>query len=418
MDSKLRIWRWRVFAATWMSYAGFYFCRKPFYITKAALSEELGWEPSTLGLIGTCYLVAYAVGQFLAGWAGTRLGPRLVLLMGMAISIAANLAFGFTNSWATFAAFMTINGLAQATGWSNNVGSLAPWFKRRERGTVMGFWATNFQVGGVLANALAAWVLGQWGFRWSFWTGSIVLMAVWAFFVFNQRNKPQDVGLAPLEDEEEEETASAATASGNTGLGWSRDTTINILVVGLFYFFVKFIRYALWSWAPFLLYRDYGMDMDEAGFLSTAFDLAGIVGVIAVGLLSDKVFKGRRAKVSFIFILGMAASCLLLYTLGPASLLLFGLSIGLVGFTLYGPDALMSGAGAIDAGSLRGAALAAGIINGMGSMGSVLQELMLGRLLDSGGAGQVFATLLVSALLAAACLGALLWRNSIGKADL
>ena len=36
----------------------------------------------------------------------------------------------------------------------------------------------------------------------------------------------------------------------------------------------------------------------------------------------------------------------------------------------------MSGAGAIDVGSLRGAALAAGVINGMGAIGAVLQELM------------------------------------------
>ena len=80
MDPEMRQWRRRVFAATWLSYAGYYFCRKPFFIAKPALSEELGWDPAMLGYIGTAYLVAYTVGQFIAGAAGNKWGPRLLLL--------------------------------------------------------------------------------------------------------------------------------------------------------------------------------------------------------------------------------------------------------------------------------------------------------------------------------------------------
>ena len=64
-----RQWRRRVFAATWLSYAGYYFCRKPFFIAKPALSEELGWDPVMLGYIGTAYLIAYTLGQFVSGLA-------------------------------------------------------------------------------------------------------------------------------------------------------------------------------------------------------------------------------------------------------------------------------------------------------------------------------------------------------------
>ena len=421
IDPQVRQWRRRVFAATWLSYAGFYFCRKPFFIAKRALSEELGWDPATLGYIGTAYLVAYTVGQFIAGAAGNKWGPRLLLLSGMAVSILANLGFGLTNSSGTFMALMVINGLAQATGWSGNVGAMAPWFRRAERGTVMGVWATNYQVGGVLANTLAAWILGRWGFEGSFFAGSAVLLAVWGFFLFNQRDKPEDLGLPPIADDEDERAASGEEISSSAPVptGWSRQIWTNVLLVGVFYFFVKFIRYSLWSWSPLLLRRDFGLDLDDAGYLSTAFDLAGIVGVIAAGWLSDKMFAGRRARISFLFILGMAASCLLLYLLGPSSLILFGISIALVGFFLYGPDALMTGAGAIEVGSLRSATLAAGIINGMGAVGSVAQELLLGRLLGEGeGVAEVFALLLGSSVGAALALSVLLWRGRRGEADL
>jgi sugar phosphate permease len=416
MDPAQKTWRWRVFAATWLSYAGFYFCRKPFFIVKASLGEELGWDPSALAFIGTGYLVAYTIGQFLAGAAGDRWGPRLVLLVGMAVSIGASLVFGLTNSWGMFAAFMVVNGLAQATGWSNNVGTMATWFHRRERGTVMGVWATNFQVGGVAANGLAAWVLGNMGFRESFFAGSLVLLAVWLFFLFNQRNQPEDLGLEPICAPGDEQVAAAVDEGVR---GWSAAIVTNVLLMGVFYFFVKFIRYALWSWAPYLLYKNYGLEGDEAGYLSTIFDVAGIGGVVVAGVLSDRVFRGRRTMVSFLFIVGMAISCLMLYALGPTSLLLFSVSIGLVGFTLYGPDALMSGAGAIDVGSRRSAVMAAGIINGMGSVGSIVQELVFGRMFDaSADVGPMFAVLLGSSVLAALCLGLLLVRNRLGRADL
>jgi len=190
---------------------------------------------------------------------------------------------------------------------------------------------------------------------------------------------------------------------------------INMLIVGVFYFFVKFIRYAIWSWAPYLLQKNYGLAGDDAGYVSVVFDLAGVAGVIVCGWLSDRVFKGKRAIVSFIFILGMAASCLLLYVVGQVNVEFFALSMGLIGFSLYGPDALMTGAGAIDVGSAKRATMAAGVINGMGSCGAELQELVLGSILKDGSTGLVFATLLLSAGAAAGCLLVLLIRGRLGK---
>jgi OPA family glycerol-3-phosphate transporter-like MFS transporter len=342
--------------------------------------------------------------------------------------------FGFANSWWTFAAFLALNGLAQSSGWSGNVATMSAWFHRKERGRVMGFWATNFQVGGVVANAVAAWALGEWGFRWSFLTGSVLLLGAWAFFAFNQRNSPADVGLPPLEDPDAVEVSPAPSgAQGSTqggapaGSAPSRPEAaqlpmaiaINIGLMGVFYFFVKFIRYAIWSWAPLLLKENYGIASDDAGYLSTTFDVCGIFGVIALGWISDKVFAGRRAKASFFFLLGMVASCVMLYVLGPTSIVLFAVSLGLIGFCLYGPDAIMTSAGAMDVtGRWRGAAVAAGVINGMGSIGSMVQELLLPKVLKGQGVGAVFAVMLASSVCACFCLALLLWRNKRGQADI
>jgi sugar phosphate permease len=134
--------------------------------------------------------------------------------------------------------------------------------------------------------------------------------------------------------------------------------------------------------------------------------------------MSDRLFDNRRASVALLFIIGMAVSCGLLYTVGTTGAFMFAVSLGLIGFTLYGPDALMTGAGAIDVGSARRATMAAGVINGMGSVGSVMQEFVLGTVLAEGSSSMVFAILLGAAVAAAVMLGLLLLRRRRGLASL
>lgn len=409
-NTLLRQWRLRVFVATWLCYAGYYFCRRPFYVLKSQLADDLGFTTSTLGVIGAIYLVSYAVAQFAAGALGNRFGPRLMLLTGMAVSMAANIGFGVASSSAAFFLLMAVNGAAQATGWSAGVGTMACWFNRQERGRVMGVWATNFQAGGVAANLATSFLVGHTDWRTALFASVAVLGAVWLVVLTNQRNRPEDLGLPTVRDHGEAPVADDGT------LGWTRDATINVTLVGVYYFFLKLIRYALWSWVPFVLARNYHLEGSDAGYISTLFDVCGIPGVIVTGWLSDRVFKARRAGISLLMTLAMTASCLLLYSAGQVSVSVFGVAIALIGFTLYGPDALLTGAGAMDIGSRRAATLAAGIISGIGSCGPVVQELVIARMLDTKGGdlAPVFLLLLGSAVAASATLAVVVVRNRLG----
>lgn len=154
-------WRVRVFVATWLSYVGFYFCRQPFSKAKGAIAETTHWDTATLGNVWAAYLITYALGQFLASYMGPRLGPRRNVLLGMAVSVAVTLAMGVAPSWQVMAGLVAINGLAQATGWSGNVGAMASWFHKHERGKIMGVWSTNFTVGALASGWVMAVVLGS-----------------------------------------------------------------------------------------------------------------------------------------------------------------------------------------------------------------------------------------------------------------
>ncbi|MGN6110037.1 MAG: MFS transporter, partial [Kofleriaceae bacterium] len=290
-----RAWRWKVFAATWLSYVGFYFCRKPFSAAKAAIQGETGWSATTLADVWAAYLIAYALGQFLASWMGPRLGPRRNVLLGMAVSIAVTVAMGVSLSAPVMAGLVAINGLAQATGWSGNVGTMASWFHRHERGRIMGAWSTNFTVGALTSGWVMGWVLTLHApgtpepWRWCFFIGAMVLVAVWIQFFVLQRNKPEDVGLAAIDD-----PATAVDESKQDDPPrLSRSAWINLLLVAGFYFFAKFIRYAVWSWSAYFLAKNYGLSGGQANIYSTIFDILGIFGVLATGWMSDRWFQSR-----------------------------------------------------------------------------------------------------------------------------
>jgi OPA family sugar phosphate sensor protein UhpC-like MFS transporter len=379
-------WRRRVFIATWLSYVGFYFCRKPFSAAKSAIGAQNGWDTETLGNIWAAYLIAYSIGAFLASRVGTWLGPRKNLLIGMALSVIVTLIMGIAPSWQLMAGLVFVNGLAQATGWSGNVGTMANWFHKHERGRVMGAWSTNFTTGSLLSGFVMAALLGSvpatiapW--EHCFYVGACVLGVVWIQFYFLQRNKPEDLGLAPVDDPVTAvDESKLVEPSGPLTL--SREAWTNLLLVAGFYFFAKFIRYAVWSWSAYFLERTYELKGDAANQYATIFDICGLAGVYMTGYLSDRFFKSRRAGVSLIFMIGMMAVTGLLVLFGGTSVTVFTILLGGVGFFLYGPDALLSGAGAMDIGSRRAAVFATGVIAGFGAMGPVVQELVIARMYD------------------------------------
>jgi OPA family sugar phosphate sensor protein UhpC-like MFS transporter len=419
-----RKWQYRIFSATWLAYVGYYFTRKAFFVVKSDMAASMGLDTVNLAHLGTAYLISYMIGQYSSAYFGRRLGPKLLLLFGMGISLLCNVVFGASNSYWTVLLFLSLNGLAQGTGWPGSIGSLAYWFKRKQRGSILGIWATCYQVGSLVATAFAAYMLGHYGWRWSFFGASMILLVIWSAVLILHPNKPEDVGLPPLKDDDdaqpEKAKAETKTKKGRESLGWSKEVVYTVVLMGIVYFGIKFLRYALWSWVPFLLRNNFGQAGDDAGYISTVFDIAGFIGVVFAGFASDKLFKGKRSFLSFLMLFLMAMSFVFMYTMGSTSLLYFTISMAMAGFMLYGPDSLISGVGAIDVGTKKGALVAAGIINGTGSIGPVFQEEIIGWLYEKYNHSliPIFILLMVVAL-ATAFVTFLLWMKSRkGKVNL
>jgi sugar phosphate permease len=431
----MRRWRINIFAVTWISYAGYYFCRKTFGIVKRPLRDHLWPEDAACGQqladglvescsmhdleiahIWTAFLLAYMCGQFLAAYMGRQVACRRLLLTGMGVSLVANFIFGFLTiggsaNYSLMIVFMVINGLAQATGWPGNVGLLAKWTRRQERGTMMGVWATCYQLGSIFAKLFAGVMFTLFGLAWSFWGASIVLLVIWTLFYFLGKERPEDVGLDPMSLFEVVEVETIDALGKPVEPKSDRTVMVMIVGMGLCYFCFKFLRYAFDSWAPMIIEESFGTTTAMAATASTVFDWVGFLGVFVAGVASDRLFKSKRMPVIVIMSLGLFIGTIAIGSVGTTSFFWFVVLTGLIGFMLMGPDSLLSGTAAMDVGSAKMAVIAAGVINGLGSIGPVIQEEVIGYLRVTSGMDAVFNLFIAVGGMAVVGTG-LLWAMS------
>ena len=395
-------WRRRIFAVTWLTYAGFYLCRKNFAVAMPILAGE-GSTKLDFTTVIFVFSLFYACGQFTNALLSDRFGARLVVGIGMMVSAASTFVMGFAGALTTFTLLAVFNGLGQSTGWSGLVKTMASWFRSRERGIVMGWWGTSFALGGSFASLFAVfWIGNEWflvsaGWRRLFFFPALALAAIAVLFLILVRNRPADVGLDALDGE------TSPSASTTTSLLRSTLAEPALWAIAAMYFFLKSTRYAFIFWLPLYLSEALGYSFEEAGYTSTLYELVGFSGAIFAGYVSDKLLGSRRFPVGSVMLLALALVLFLHPMFASAGPFAVAVWISLVGFLTYGPDSLMSGAAAQDVGG--GSATAAGIVNGVGSIGQMLSPLIVGYVAHVYGWDRVFSLFVFFALAGAGILG-------------
>ncbi|KOX99210.1 MFS transporter [Pseudomonas nunensis] len=382
----IKRWRVQIFAITWLAYAAFYFTRKAFSVAKLGIAEDPTFmlDKMAMANLDAIYLAAYAIGQFTWGILADRFGPRVVVLGGLLISAAAALVMGSFATLPIFATCMLIQGLAQSTGWSGLCKNIGSFFPAEQRGRVLGLWSSCYAFGGLVASPFAGWwaytLIGTWHAAFISSAAVVGLVAV-LFFIF-QRNKPEDVGLPAVEPEPELSAEETYAQSKISVLEPLKEILRNrtVLVLGLSYFLLKPARYAILLWGPVIVFEQMpSVGKVGAAIIPTAFELAGLLGPILLGLASDKLFGARRMPACVISLLALTVSlALFMGALHTGSVMLVVALLFVMGLTLYGPDSMISGAAAIDFGTAKAGATAAGFVNGCGSVGAILGGLLPG----------------------------------------
>jgi sugar phosphate permease len=411
-------WRYRIFVLTWLGYAGFYLCRKNLSVIAPEL-KDMGMTDMQYANYIFAYSLMYCIGQFVNGVLSDRFGPRTIVGVGLFLSVITNIFLGFSGTVFVLVLMLcSLNGIGQSTGWSGLVKNMACWFRRKERGVVMAWWGTNYVLGGALATMFATYCIyrmpffSEYGWRSGFIVPALLLSVIATGYVLFTRNKPSDVGLPdfPEDDDIESDSQSGDSAAGNAVHHTSTSIILEILskpsvwIIALMYFFLKLTRYAFLFWLPIYMAEGLGYSGEEAGYTSSIYELIGFTGALTAGYVSDKIFQSRRFPVGTLFLWGLGVCFFLHPTIASWGHLANAVGIGLIGFLTFGPDTLMTGAAAQDEGSQRGAATAAGFINGVGSIGQMISGYVVAVVTGAYGWNALFYLFVVFAFLSGALL--------------
>jgi OPA family sugar phosphate sensor protein UhpC-like MFS transporter len=404
LNARYERWRWQTFAVTWIVYASYYLTRQSFNAAKVVLADgPLHMAREQLGRIDATYLSVYSVGQFFFGPLADRYGPRKILLLGMGLSALAAVGFGFSTVLPSFLFFAALQGFAQSSGWSAASKAMSSWFSLRERGRVVGWWCTHYTAGAAFATPFAGWLIETWGrivpagipgyhqnpfWPAAFWGPAIVLCGVVVLTWLSLRNQPEDVGLPPIEKYHREpesrfvnQDAIRPAPAGSWELVAEVLTAPSVWLLAVAYFPIKLSRYALYLWGPMFVTESLGTDVLTSSITSAWMPVGGILGIIASGYISDKLFQARRAPVIVLSLLATAV-VMLIGLRHIDNLWMMRAYFFLIGVFLYGPDSMVSATAAIDFGTKRCAGSATGFVNGVGSIGAILGGYLPGIMTD------------------------------------
>ena len=413
LTTEQKYWRKRIFALTWLAYAGFYFGRKNLSVTWNSMESELGLDKADYASIIFVYSLLYTIGQFLNGYLSDKFGPRKIVSIGLFLAAIVNFFLGFSFSLGIIVFLIALNGYGQSTGWSGLVKNMTPWYRSNERGIVMSWWSTCYVVGGSLASIFATYVafdmgfLSEMGWKRGYFFPSIVLLIIAFAYALFTRNNPKEINLPVII--EDKYLLVDDGKSDNIQLIKILIKNKALWIYSSCYFVLKMTRYAFIFWLPIYLEEALNYSSSKAGYFSSIYDFVGFFGVILAGYASDKLFNSKRFSTVTIMLVGLAIACYTHTFMNTFGVMGTAISIALIGVATYGPDSLICTAGAMDVGGKKGAGMAAGIINGVGSIGQMFSGFIVVAIKEAFGWDGLFTFFTVMALIGAG-LAAIKWN--------
>jgi sugar phosphate permease len=371
--------RWEAFALTWLVYVAFYLVRRNLDGAKPALLDAHALGIDQLAWVDGAYLACYALGQFVAGPIGDWLGARRVILGGLGLAIASNVAFSLGTSVEVLATAQAVNGLAQACGFPLCCKVIAAWFPVSMRGRASSWFLTSYTLGDLAAKGLSAVLARELGWRAAFYAPAGLVLGLLALLALRLKATPSEARLPDVATITGELEPAAADGRDKGSFGADlvellRSPPIWILIAS--YTQLKMVRYVFVGWTSVYLFDQLHYAADAATLATLPMTVGGLLGTIATGWLSDRVFAARRAPPVVIEMLLLALVTVLFAQLGADSPVAVQAVLFVAGFLVYGSDAVLSAASAMDVGSARAAASAAGLINGAGSVGAVVSPFV------------------------------------------
>jgi len=414
--------RWTIlailFAITTINYAD----RATISIAGPDIKKELGLSAVQMGFIFSAFAWSYVVAQLPGGWLLDRFGSKATYFFSIFLWSTFTLltgAAGFVVGGAAVTVLFTLRllvGAAEAPSFPGNSRIASAWFPTHERGLAAAVFNSAQYFATVLFAPIMGWIVHSFGWHSVFYVMGglgIVMAFVWLKTIYGPKDHP-NISPAELRYIQEggalvdaESTSRGSQPAQVNTLACIKELLSNRMLLGIYIgqYCITTLTYFFLTWFPVYLVQERHMTILKAGFVASLPAIAGFLGGIFGGWLSDRLAKaGYSLSVSrkVPIVLGMIMSmsmiaCNVIDTdtlvVAVMSLAFFGKGVGALGW------AVVSDTSPKEAGGLSGA-----LFNTFGNTAGITTPIVIGYIVEATGS---FAGALVfvgaNAALAIAC---------------
>jgi ACS family glucarate transporter-like MFS transporter len=395
--------RWMILAILFIVTTINYADRATIAIAGPELKKLLGLTPVQMGFVFSAFAWSYVLAQLPGGWLLDRFGSKVTYFFSIFLWSAFTMMMGgvgfFTGAAAVTVLFALrlLIGVAEAPSFPGNSRLASAWFPTSERGTAAAIFNSAQYFATVLFAPLMGWLVHSLGWQSVFYVMGglgILVSLVWLKTVYGPRDHPR-INAAELDysaaggalvDLESKDKA-AATQELDT---WSciRQLLASRMLLGVYIgqYCINTLTYFFLTWFPVYLVTERHMTILKAGFVAALPAVAGFLGGVLGGVISDRMIKSGRSlsaarKTPIVCGMLLAMSMIVCnyvqadwVVVMVMSLAFFGKGIGALGW------AVVADTSPREAGGMSGA-----LFNTFGNTAGITTPIVIGYILQATG---------------------------------
>ncbi|RME24511.1 MAG: MFS transporter, partial [Deltaproteobacteria bacterium] len=351
-DYRLR--RGRNWMLVGLMYSFFYMTRYNFSAIAPTLQHVFGWTKNDLGLFETLLPLVYGLSVVVNAPIADRFGGKKAFLFGAAGVVVMNAIFGAFHlavlepaTWidlgflgpilkpllhetiqlqpARFAGALTardlawilalvwaVNGYFQSFGALSIVKINAQWFHLKERGTFGAIFGVLIRFGLILAFSGAPFIVAYLPWYWAFWIPAAFVALLFVLNLLFVTDTPEEAGFGKRDTGDEAAPSGEEEERVRVGEVLRKVFTSPVMwMIAVASMMIGIVRRSVVdAWWPVYFTEIHHVGKTDAMYQLAAWGIAalGIAGGFAFGIMSDRLYGGRRAPVVVMGFVGMALS--------------------------------------------------------------------------------------------------------------
>ncbi len=309
-------YRWVILGVCWVAFVASYMTRLGLGPMAPFMKTGLAITKAQFGFFMSAVSLGLVLSLAPAGWVIDRLGVRAGMSFGMVVGGAFLMGMFFTQTYMVALLVMFMVGLGLGFVVPGTSKGIVLWFPAKERAMAMGIKQTGVNLGGVITAVTLPTVCVAYGWRVGFVAlGAVaIIFGILSFILY--KTPPTDGGEAGPTAIKERSVRKPAVLVGKRQSSLAILKSRDILLLSIAALALSVNEFSLFSYYVLYLKEHMLLSVVSAGFLLGAVDIGGLCGKPITGVISDRLFGGRR-KETFIILAGTATVFMAVIALLP-----------------------------------------------------------------------------------------------------